>query len=218
MSGKASTQRPIGCHCLTASRISTTSDILYNNGTYVSQLAGHPSVSAPPRAGVCDRAENRSTQARRFLWLCCSPGSIHVVLEFVVTCRSHMSHSNALFFVISTAGPRSLHDASFTCKCALAAPSYRPKHAYLRVHVFRVTLRSLRCAFLPSTCRQRSCLCLLLAPTCIVVCPVPFAFATHLRNCSLFTSPVFMATLGSVPLRRLVVFSYRRSSRPGGLP
>ena len=33
--------------------------IPFNNDTHVSQLAGHPSVSAPPRAGVCDRAESR---------------------------------------------------------------------------------------------------------------------------------------------------------------
>ena len=151
----------------------------------MSRLAGHPSVSAPPRAGVCGWAENRSTQVRRFLWLYCSPGSIHVVFEFVVTCRSHRSHSNALFSVISTAGPRSPHDVSSIRKCAFAAPSYQHKHAYLHVRVFRATLRSTRCASLPSACRQRSCLCLLLAPTCIVVCPVSFALATHLRNCSL---------------------------------
>ena len=109
--------------------------------------------------------------------------------------------------VISNAGPRSLHDVSSTCKCALAAPSYRHKHAYLRVHVFRATLRSLRCAFLPSTCRQRSCLCLLLAPTCIVVCPVSFALATLLRNYPLSLSPIFSASLGSAPLWRVAAFS-----------
>ena len=138
--------------------------ILFNNGTHVPQLAGHPSVSAPPRAGVCDKAENRSTQARRFLWLCCSPGSILVVFGFVVTCRNHMrTHS-----VISYAGPRPLHDASFICKRAPSAPSYH--------HQIRVSLRSRlpgHTSFSFSARRLRLCLYILIASAFAFVCSVP---------------------------------------------
>ena len=52
--------------------------IPFNNDTHVSQLAGHPSVSAPPRAGVCGEVKNRMPNATI---------SLALLQPWVDTCR-----------------------------------------------------------------------------------------------------------------------------------
>ena len=119
-----------------------------------------------------------------------------------------MSHSNVLFSVISNAGPRSLHDASFTRKRAPAAPSYHHKHVYLHDHVLQATLRSL------SACRLRSCLYLLVASAFAFVCLVLFALAINLRNCSFLHLQFSWPRLDPLPFGDWPCF-YRHPSLPG---